>query len=163
MVVALATQPSVYVVLPDNETDQPTAYTNILAGAPTVSRDDLTPIAAITINLAHTEGPDQTICADCNTPVGHHYVATSDPEEYRNTGFYVLLDGTILCEECGDPDAPAPDNTRLFYYGKCRVCGHLKGDHEPLHMLEDSTVGDRWTCDDNCDEDLNGYCHTGRL
>jgi hypothetical protein len=41
--------------------------------------------------------------------------------------------------------------------GRCRVCGHLEGDHERFPGT------DTWTCDDDCDEDLNGYCHVGRL
>lgn len=49
------------------------------------------------------------------------------------------------------------EEVRLFPNGKCLVCGHLKGDHE---RFPDTNV---WTCDDDCDEDLNGYCHTGRL
>jgi len=39
----------------------------------------------------------------------------------------------------------------------CKVCGHMKGDHEQFPGTE------VWTCDDDCDEDLNGYCHVGRL
>ena len=39
----------------------------------------------------------------------------------------------------------------------CKVCGHMKGDHEQFPGTE------VWTCDDDCNEDLNGYCHVGRL
>lgn len=45
----------------------------------------------------------------------------------------------------------------LFVDDRCQVCGHLKGDHEQFPGTG------KWTCDDDCDEDLNGYCHIGRL
>lgn len=91
---------AVYVVLPNNDHDKPIAYTSNANAAPLATRDQISPKAAYAIGTAHTVGPDETTCNTCNTPVGYHFVAVSDPEEFRNTGFYVALNGTILCEDC---------------------------------------------------------------
>lgn len=91
---------AVYVVLPTNDHDQPIAYTSNTDAAPLATRDQISPAQSVAINTAHVTDMDSTNCATCGTPVGYHFVAVTDPEEFRNTGFYVALNGTILCEDC---------------------------------------------------------------
>lgn len=91
---------ALYVVLPNNDHDKPVAYTSNADAAPLATRDQISPAQSVAINTAHVTDMDATNCAKCNTPVGYHFVAVSDPEEFRNTGFFVALNGTILCEEC---------------------------------------------------------------
>ena len=100
-------------------------------------------------------------------PVGTLFRAVSDEGGHRHLdGWYLSLDDTSTglgqtwyasLPDARDRIPEQLGTVELFdQHRRCKVCQHLEGDHEVLSPGV-------YTCDDDCDEDLNGYCHVGRL
>jgi hypothetical protein len=87
------------------------------------------------------------------------YLAEGKVEEAQSCLVYpwtVLDTAEQAIDEIAYPDGGETTVELFDQHRRCKVCGHLEGDHEVISPGV-------YTCDDDCDEDLNGYCHVGRL